>query len=53
MPPPARSPDWRWLTGREDSPWYDSVRIFRQDDTAAWPSVVGDLIQALGEFTEK
>ena len=25
-----RSPDWRWLTDRADSPWYPSARLFRQ-----------------------
>ena len=24
------SPDWRWLLGREDSPWYPTMRLFRQ-----------------------
>ena len=25
------SPDWRWLLEREDSPWYPTMRLFRQD----------------------
>ena len=25
-------PDWRWFTGRADSPWYSSVKLFRQTD---------------------
>src|SRR5581483_10989006 len=24
------APDWRWMTGREDSPWYPTMRLFRQ-----------------------
>ena len=30
------APDWRWLLGREDSPWYPSMRLFRQIRSGAW-----------------
>jgi hypothetical protein len=30
------SPDWRWLLDRSDSPWYPTMRIFRQDAVANW-----------------
>src|SRR6201999_69271 len=33
-------PDWRWLLGRQDSPWYPSVRLFRQTKRGAWDSVI-------------
>ena len=33
-------PDWRWLLGRNDSPWYPSARLFRQRENADWASVV-------------
>jgi ADP-heptose:LPS heptosyltransferase len=26
----STTPDWRWLSGREDNPWYSTMRIFRQ-----------------------
>ena len=32
----AANPDWRWLFNREDSPWYPSVRLFRQETLKAW-----------------
>jgi tetratricopeptide (TPR) repeat protein len=33
-------PDWRWLLGRDDSPWYPTARLFRQDKTRDYGSVV-------------
>lgn len=32
--------DWRWMTDRNDSPWYPSVRLFRQSVAGDWTSVV-------------
>jgi tetratricopeptide (TPR) repeat protein len=32
-------PDWRWLLDRDDSPWYPTARLFRQDATCAWDNV--------------
>jgi hypothetical protein len=31
--------DWRWLVGREDSPWYPTMRLFRQTTTGDWGGV--------------
>jgi len=33
-------PDWRWLLDREDSPWYPSARLFRQESPGAWEPVL-------------
>ncbi len=32
-------PDWRWLVDREDSPWYPTMRLFRQRRRGDWPGV--------------
>jgi ADP-heptose:LPS heptosyltransferase len=34
------SPDWRWLEARDDSPWYGSMRLFRQHHAGVWSDVV-------------
>ncbi len=43
-------PDWRWLLDRDDSPWYPTGRLFRQDDTRAWDNVIARVHTALHEF---
>ena len=40
-------PDWRWLLGREDSPWYSSVRLFRQDEPRDYAHAIARLREAL------
>ena len=32
--------DWRWLRGRDDSPWYPSARLFRQESPGDWGGVI-------------
>jgi tetratricopeptide (TPR) repeat protein len=44
------SPDWRWMLGREDSPWYPTARLFRQPDAGDWRSAVGRVCEALAAF---
>ena len=39
--------DWRWLTGREDSPWYPTMRLFRQPAPGDWGSIVRRVAAAL------
>ena len=34
------TPDYRWLLDRHDSPWYPSVRLFRQTETREYESVL-------------
>ena len=33
-------PDWRWLLDREDSPWYPTIKLYRQDAVGDWNSVL-------------
>lgn len=40
-------PDWRWLQERSDSPWYPSVRLFRQRTTGDWCGVFNEMRSAL------
>ena len=35
-----KAPDWRWLLGRDDSPWYPSMRIFRQTTLGDWEPII-------------
>jgi hypothetical protein len=43
----AYVPEWRWLEGRSDSPWYPTMRLFRQPRAGDWESVIADLKAAL------
>jgi len=41
------APDWRWQLGRDDSPWYPTLRLFRQARPGDWPGVVARVAAAL------
>jgi len=41
---------WRWLAGREDSPWYPQLRIFRQKRMGDWAPVVERTAAALAKL---
>ena len=46
----SAAPDWRWLLDREDSPWYPSMRLFRQMELGNWGEVFERIAQSLGEL---
>jgi tetratricopeptide (TPR) repeat protein len=46
------SPDWRWLLEREDSPWYPTMRLFRQKTRGDWSKVIERIGQELGKLVE-
>jgi tetratricopeptide (TPR) repeat protein len=41
------TPDWRWLLGREDSPWYPTMRLFRQRRLGEWDEVLAGVARGL------
>jgi ADP-heptose:LPS heptosyltransferase len=48
-----KSPDWRWLLDREDSPWYPTARLFRQSTLGNWQDVVARVEKELRELVAK
>jgi tetratricopeptide (TPR) repeat protein len=41
------SPVWHWMLDRADSPWYPSARLFRQDSSGNWDSILRSVINAI------
>jgi ADP-heptose:LPS heptosyltransferase len=44
-------PDWRWMLDRTDSPWYPTMRLFRQKIAGDWDGPLNELARALRELT--
>jgi ADP-heptose:LPS heptosyltransferase len=44
------SPDWRWMRNRTDTPWYPSMRLFRQPVIGRWTELVADVSDALDRW---
>jgi hypothetical protein len=42
--------DWRWMVGRDDSPWYPTMRLFRQTQDGAWEPVIRRVATALEQL---
>ena len=49
----SASPDWRWLLGRADSPWYPSARLFRQHSIGDWSQVLEEVTANLTRVLER
>ena len=47
----AARPDWRWLLHRDDSPWYPTVRLFRQQRLGDWRDAIGRAAYALNRLS--
>jgi ADP-heptose:LPS heptosyltransferase len=43
--------DWRWMDGRYDSPWYPTMRLFRQEEDGVWEPVIMRVAAALKRLT--
>jgi len=48
----SSDPDWRWQLGRQDSPWYPSMKIFRQRCFMDWSNVVEEITR-VGSLSKK
>ncbi len=46
----SQVPDWRWLLGREDSPWYPTMRLFRQERRGEWGPVFKRMADAVQQI---
>jgi uncharacterized protein (TIGR03032 family) len=46
------TPDWRWMLDRSDSPWYPTMRLFRQSPSQGWNGVFEDVTQALRSLVQ-
>jgi hypothetical protein len=45
--------DWRWMEGREDSPWYPTMRLLRQRAAGEWEPVIARVAAGLRELSER
>ena len=48
-----KNANWRWFLDRDDSPWYPTMRLFRQTKQDDWKSVIQDVVKALAAIVEK
>ena len=46
-----RVPDWRWQLERDDSPWYPTMRLFRQKAWGDWEGLMAEVAKNLGDVT--
>jgi len=48
----SRYPDWRWMRNREDSPWYPTMRLFRQETKGDWAGVFARMARELAALVD-
>jgi ADP-heptose:LPS heptosyltransferase len=44
------TPDWRWMLRTEESPWYPTMRLFRQRQAGVWAPVIARVARELRDF---
>lgn len=44
------APDWRWMLNRGDSPWYPTMKLFRQSSPGDWDMVIAGIAEKLQEY---
>lgn len=49
---PHYKPDWRWMKDRSDSPWYPTIRLFRQTGRGLWADTINEVSEALKLLVE-
>jgi len=42
-------PDFRWLLARDDSPWYPTMRLYRQPSYGNWTAVINQVLEDLSQ----
>lgn len=47
------TPDWRWMLNRDDTPWYPSMRLFRQPSAGDWKTVFNNVKNELQKMIDK
>jgi ADP-heptose:LPS heptosyltransferase len=46
------APDWRWMLGRKDTPWYPTMRLFRQHEPGEWAPVIAEIRHELEQLAD-
>ncbi|HEB41775.1 MAG TPA: hypothetical protein ENI08_02015, partial [Candidatus Dependentiae bacterium] len=46
-------PDWRWMINRDDTPWYPTMRLFRQPTPGDWESIIAVITQELEKYVNQ
>jgi ADP-heptose:LPS heptosyltransferase len=42
--------DWRWMLQRQDSPWYPTATLFRQEKEDDWQAVISQVVETLDQL---